>query len=102
MIPGQRWEAAASARNPSSREMNSLLHSRPFLSGTRHPRHRSISGDRVVSGTAFMASPAFRVELASGSVRKGLNARIVTMPLTGIAHAGSTGWPGFTRRLVLR
>jgi hypothetical protein len=43
-----------------------------------------------------MASAAFRVQEAAGSVRKGLNHRIVMMPLIGIGRTKREFWAGFT------
>ncbi|MBD53492.1 MAG: hypothetical protein CMM05_00185 [Rhodopirellula sp.] len=43
-------------------------------------------------GTAIMASVGFRVQRAARSVRKGLNHRIVMMPLIGIGHSRREAW----------
>ncbi|MAI71132.1 MAG: hypothetical protein CMM01_09495 [Rhodopirellula sp.] len=41
-----------------------------------------------------MTSWGIRGQVAGGAVRKGMNHRIVMIPVIGIGHAGSAGWDG--------
>ncbi|HBV63808.1 MAG TPA: hypothetical protein DEF45_12385 [Rhodopirellula sp.] len=51
---------------------------------------------------AIMASAGFCVQAVAGSVRKGMNHRIVMMPLIGISHGKCAVWRDFLCLKLIR